>query len=120
MKLTNAYTIVTLLLVLTLPLVAKSEPVGQDIISCPFQALSVIEAKEITVIHSRRDLTRLLGPVLQESRTALVTFWDTQLIAGKNPDAEALALVVKANMTGFTDIGTIKISSNSQLTKAVD
>ena len=120
MKLTNAFTIVSLLLVLNLPLAAKSEPLGQDIMSCPFKAISVLEVKEITVIHSRQDLTRLLGPVLLESRTALVTFWDTQLIAGKNLDTEALALAVRGNLTGFTDIGAIKISSNSQLTKVVD
>ena len=120
MKLTNLYTIVTILLVLNLPLAAKSETFGQDTIKCPFQTLHMSKATEYTVIYTERNLTILLQPVLLDTRTALVAFWDKQLADSKQMYSEAIVRKMKDTIARLDTLGSVIISSNAEFNKVVD
>ena len=120
MKLTNLYTILTVLLVLNLPLTAKSETFGQDTIKCPFTALHANKISEFPVIYTKRNKTIALEAALLDARNALVSFWDKQLTGSKDLYIEPIDLKMKGNIDRLTALAPVAITIYTENTKLVD
>ena len=120
MKLTNLYTIVTVLLVLNLPLAAKSETIGQDTIKCPVANLHANKISDYPVVYSRRTSAISLETDLLVARKALVSFWDKQLIDSKVLNIEPINLNMKGGIARLSALGPVTITSNAVFTKVVD
>ena len=120
MKLTNLYTIVTILLVLNFPLAVKSETIGQDIIKCPIATLHANKIGDYAVVYSRRISAVSLEADLLVARKALVSFWDKQLTDSKDFNIEPNNFNMKGSIARLSTLGPVTITSNAVFTEAVD
>ena len=79
MKLPNLYIILVVMLIMNLPMAAKSDGIVNHDLGCPAQAYNAKTLREYSVTYSSKASVALPQSVIVDAHTALAAYWQKQI-----------------------------------------